>query len=238
MHNSKVSIRIASLRTLLGVISVLALVSGCDRQENHPVEKGDKKPAYERVLVLKQRFAQLETSLDDMEQDLVIQKKRIEATREMASSIKRSLVSGNLKGYSLDTVSSDPMVINAMEKRQEKVQEKEVRAAKKDSSDDTVLNAILLVLFLVFIVTIFWIALKERHQASPYEAAPKAPYPEPLQPKNGLEEAGAESAAGDSPPFQYGELRPQEKTDIGTDIKNELMPSKGDEPDTPPEHRL
>ncbi len=156
-------------RTLL-VLSSMLLFAGCGSDENKEEKKDDdKKPPYERVVILKERFDQLETSLDEMERDLEIQKKRIEKTRETAKAVKRSLLKGNLKGYSIDTISTDPVVIAALEKRVDKDNKDKVEEAEEEESENFLLNTLLMIAFVILLIAIFWVALRDRNQTPPYD---------------------------------------------------------------------
>jgi uncharacterized membrane protein len=205
------------VRIFLGLFASLLLLGGCgsDDKKEDKKDDEDKKPAYERVVILKERFDQLENSLDEMERDLQLQKKRIESTRETAKSIKRSLLKGNLKGYSLDTISTDPMVLRAVDKRIEKDQEKEAKEDAKEENDDLILNSLLIILFVIFIIIIFIVALRDRNQGSPYDNT-NTGYPD-----SDLSSDPADTPADDNEPetggsYEYG--RP-----------NDLLPGGGDE---------
>ncbi len=220
---------IAPLRITLALLGGLFIFSGCGSDDKKTDdEKDEKKPAYERVVILKQRFTQLENSLDEMERDLEIQKKRIDSTRETAKSIKRSLLKGNLKGYSMDTVSSDPLVITAMEKRQEKAQEKEAKQEKKSESDDLIFNILLITLFLIFLVVLFVVAFKDRKQTTPYDT-PATPV-DPDSKAAGSASAEAEADATDSS-SAYGDLGVVMPRDTDSEEPNDILPPSVDEPD-------
>lgn len=191
----------------LTVFVAAILLSGCGSAKPKEEKKKDNRSPQERVLLLKQRFNQLEASLQEMKHDVEIQKQRIESTQKIVDSIKHSLVKGGLKGYSLGNVSTtDPLVLEALSKHQQKKQDKNAREAEKEQADNTILNALLIACFIVFIVAIFVAALKDKKSIEPIEPTvwepsdPDAPTPFPSEP--------AESDVNDTGSYEYGELRP------------------------------
>ena len=211
------------------------LLSGCGRDKDpEKAENNDKKPAYERVVILKQRFLQLENSLDEMERDLKIQEKRIDSTRDMAKAIKRSLLKGNLKGYSIDTISTDPMVLAAMASQQQKNKDEQKKHDEKEASDDTVINILLIAVFVIFLVMIFFVALKERNKATPFDTFTQPAYPP------AAEEADEESVSTGSSPgadesntsMNYGEIRPKQAGSTGDNggLPPEDKPAEDEKP--------
>lgn len=212
----------ALLRLVMTLMGSLFFLVGCgsDDKEKKDDEKDDK-PAYERVAILKHRFDQLENSLDEMERDLKLQKKRIESTRETAKAIKRSLLKGNLKGYSLDTVSTDPLVLKAIEDRKDKERKERQKEEDKEDADDRLFNSLLIILFVIFVIIIFVVALRDRNAGSSYDNA-GTPYPD-------SEPDSSADAEGDKGPIGPGGMYEYERP-------NDLMPGGGDEgpSDTPP----
>lgn len=222
MQITQFTTMIAPLRFSLALVLGLFVLAGCGDDEKPEKEKDadEGKPAYERVMILKQRFEQLENSLDEMERDIKFQKQRIETARETAKDIKRSLIKGNLKGYSLDTITTDPMVLRAIEDQKAKDEEEKAEEEAKEESDNLILNGLLIVLFLVFLVIIFVVALRDRDQGSPYDnnrgtGTDNDVPPSPADPSSSED---IPESAGSS--FEYG--RP-----------NDLMPGGGDEPNAP-----
>ncbi len=204
------------------------MLAGCGSDdEKKPDKKSETKPPHQRVVILKQRFNQLENSLDEMERDLAIQRKRIDSTRETAKAIRRSLTTGNLKGYSIDTVSSDPIVITAMKDQQKKAKNKESKKSDKEETDDRIFDTALILLFLAFIVVLFVVSLKERKKAT--SAA------NPTVPHNPDSTSSNADSTTDSTPntnnYQYGELRRQDDPDAPPALNDELLTPFPDEPD-------
>src|SRR5690606_23749171 len=119
----------------------------------------DKKPAYERVAILKDRFDQLENSLDELERDLDLQKDRINHTRKTMQSIKRSLIRGNLKGYSIDTITSDPQLMQVIEKHKEKKAAEKEKDNLKKKAENKFLGWLIILLILAFLVVVVVVAL-------------------------------------------------------------------------------
>lgn len=170
-------------RLFLLALSATALLAGCGGSDGKPeetsAEQEDKsKPAYERVAILRNRFDQLESSLNEMERDLEIQKKRIDQTRETAMAIKRSLVRGNLKGYSIDTITSDPAILQAIEKHKEKKADDKEKEQIKKKSESKFFSGLVIILIIVFLIVVLAVAWKERTQESPYDITPP-PYTPP-----------------------------------------------------------
>lgn len=206
------------VRMTLALLSML-LLAGCGSDDKKDKDKEkDEKPPYERVIILKQRFNQLENSLDEMERDLEIHKKRIDSTRETAKAIKRSLLKGNLKGYSLETITTDPVVLQAIEKhRIDQEQEQEEARDEKKKSENSLFNKFLIACFIIFLVVVCVVALRDSNQASPYDIA--IPPGDKREPRPGVpdddDDSGDASLDGepDEPvddPSEYGELRPRE----------------------------
>lgn len=199
---------ITRLPVRFGLIAIVAsaVLSGCGSDKPNEEKKKDNRTPQERVLVLKQRFDQLEASLREMKHDVEIQKKRIESTQKIVDSIKHSLVKGGLKGYSIGNISTtDPLVLEALRQHQEQKQKEKKRKAEKEEADNTILNALLIACFLVFIVAIFVAALKDKKSIDPVEPTVWEPT-EPDTP--GPLSSETEEKTNDTGSYEYGELRP------------------------------
>ncbi len=201
-------------RQMLAICALALMFSlaGCGSSEPQIDEAREDRNAQEKILVLKQRFEQLESSLDNMESDLKIQQKRVESTREVVDSIRHSLTKGGLRGYSFDNVSTtDPVLLASIdEQRHQREQEKSAEKAK-DDSDDRILNGLLILCFLIIIGALFWMALNDRKtDEQPVEAglggAPLNPDVE--VPDDTVDPYDPEITPGidDTGSYQYGEL--------------------------------
>jgi len=191
------------LRLPFALLSALVLFTGCGSDKER--EEKPKKPASERVAILRERFDQLESDLNEMERDLVIQKKRIEKTRETAKAIRRSLIQGNLKGYSIDTITSEPVLAQRAQEKKERKQEKLSEEAEKEEAENSFLNAALIILFFIFIIVIFAVALKDRKQdlppyapVSPDDRRPNDLTPEPVEEEGNYGELGGATGSSSS----------------------------------------
>lgn len=194
--------RFAFLKLMLAALLALTLLPGCgsdDKPNNE--DNDDKKPASERVAILKQRFDQLESSLDAMERDIEIQKKGLEKTRQSVKAIRRSLIQGNLKGYSIDTVTTEAQAILLQKMEKKHNEKKDDDKEDKKKAENAALNFILIVGFICFLIAIFWVALKDRNQTAPYEVS-AVPYP----PENNPAPAPSESADATQSTSGYQEL--------------------------------
>lgn len=206
------------IRSFFAVLAGSLLLAGCGSDdEQKDKQDDDKKPAYERVVILKERFDQLETNLDEMERDLKIQHKHLEEARETAKAIKRSLIKGNLKGYSIDTISTDPVVLAALEKRQEKDNKDEVEEAEEEESENLVLNTLLMIAFVILLIAIFWVALRDRKQEPPFDldqggTGHTEPHGSPHSPIDELTPNVDTSSSG------YGDLTPPRSATERTDV--------------------
>lgn len=200
-----------ALRRLFARVTViltgLVMLAGCgsgDKKESSEKKDEEKRPAYERVAILRERFDQLELSLDEMERELEIQRARIKKTRETALAIKRSLIKGNLKGYSIDTITTDPLVIAAIDKEKQRAEKKDKdEDDKKDNGGSVLLDITLAILIILLVLFILFVALKDRKQASPYTMPVNRA---PTGPEDDYEDE--EEAVLPPSPGTYGELRP------------------------------
>lgn len=217
MVNQMFSRNLLRVWMLTLVVTALCVLAGCgsisgdgESREAQKNERKDNRTDQEKVVILKQRFEQLESSLDDMEKDLKVQRKRIESTRELADSIRHSLTKGGLRGYNLDTVSTtDPVVLASIEEKKQERDEQKARSKDKEETDDGILNALLIGCFLVIIASLFWVALHDRKTdeqpleagvggaSVPMEEEPGTvdPYDPEITP--GIDDTGS---------YQYGEL--------------------------------
>lgn len=211
VNRSKVEWWKRQMLAMCGLALVFSL-AGCGAPEPEMEEAREDRNAQEKILVLKQRFEQLESSLDNMESDLKIQQKRVESTREVVESIRHSLTKGGLRGYSFDNVSTtDPVLLASIdEKRQQREREKAAEKAK-DDTDDRILNGLLILCFLIIIGALFWMALNDRKtDEQPLEAglggAPLSPDVE--TPENTVDPYDPDITPGidDTGSYQYGEL--------------------------------
>jgi len=208
MQKLKLASLASHLRLPFALLSALILFAGCGSDQER--EEKPKKPASERVAILRERFDQLESDLNEMERDLAIQKKRIEKTRETAKAIRRSLIRGNLKGYSIDTITSEPVLAQRAQEKKERKQEKLSQEAEKEEAENSFLNAALIILFFIFIIVIFAVALKDRKQDLPPYAPVSPdndPRPNDLTPEP-IEEEGNYGELGGGTGNSFGEEIP------------------------------
>lgn len=230
MQRTTNSLMAKYIRSFFTVLAGTLLLAGCGSDDDKKDKKeDDKKPPYERVVILKERFDQLEADLDEMERDLNIQKKRIEKTRETAKAIKRSLIKGNLKGYSIDTISTDPLVVAALEKRQEKDSAEQAEEAEEEESENFVLNTLLLIAFVILLIAIFWVALRDRNQTTPYDLGQgETGNTEPTgSPHSAIDEL---TPNVDTSSSGYGDLTPPRPSSERTDIPPADETSGDEEP--------
>jgi len=207
---------------ILACGALLAVLAGCNSENDEKQrEKKDNRPPQERVLILKQRFDQLEANIDEMKRDLAIQQKRLESTREIAESIKHSLMKGGLKGYSLGNISTtDPLVLKALEKQRNQKADKKEGKSLKENAEDRILNGLLMGVFLLFVIAIFVVALRDRKAAEqPFEAQVMPDYPDGNASSTSRaadaaveNEAADEASIDDTGSYEYGELNPPPPT--------------------------
>jgi hypothetical protein len=213
------------LAALLGACLLILAACSSDRQAEE--KKKDERPPQEKVLILKQRFDQLDDSLKQMEKDLQIQKKRIDGTRELVESIRHSLTKGGLKGYSLENVSTtDPLLLQAINKDQAQKKEKKEREHNKDKADDRILNGLLIAAFLLIIIAIFVVALKDKKsEGQPFDAQVMPPYPNDDKGVTETYDGDRTPGIDDTGSFEYGELQaPKPKVDENPQGPDEEQP--------------
>lgn len=208
----------AAPRMILLVLAVM-LLAGCSEDKPKPKSDKDNRTAQEKVLILKQRFQQLESSLDDMQRDLEIQKKQIDSTREVVKSIRHSLVKGGLKGYNLDNVSTtDPLVLNAVALQKVRDQNKEKKEEEKKSSENRMFNGLLLFVFFLIVVALFVVSLKDKKPAeTPTSEVMADPAPATPPPSPSAAPAASAAAPAADEDDNYGELRPNRPDDVVDD---------------------
>lgn len=212
--------RSAALRMTFIVVAAM-LLAGCSEDKPKQKSEKDNRSAQEKVLILKQRFQQLESSLDDMQRDLEIQKKQIESTREIVKSIRHSLVKGGLKGYNLDNVSTtDPLVLNAVALQKERDQNKVKKEEEKKASENRLFNGLLLFIFFLIVVALFVVSLKDKKPGD-NPSSEVMTGGDPLAPSSGAATASAPGVAppadaspAPAEPESYGELRPNRPDDV------------------------
>jgi hypothetical protein len=155
------------------IIAVAALsFAGCGGSNHRKDESSKAKPehrdALSRVAALKLRFQQVNRTLDQLDQDVEVQKRNIAAARAEIAAIQHALGKGHLKEYSLDSITSDAVALRRLKQSRE---DNEILAKKAEHRDAEqaktgVLSAVVILLFVIFLIVVGIMFWRDRDAAS------------------------------------------------------------------------
>jgi hypothetical protein len=177
------------------------LLPACSNSDHKKSESKKSKPehrdALSRVAALKLRFQQVNRTLDQLDQDVEVQKRNIAAARAEIDSIQHALGKGHLKEYSLDSITSDATALRRLKLASQENQQNEKKAEHRDAEQAKtgVLSAVVILLFIVFLIVVGIMFWRDRDAASAAGLPPNSD--SEYEAENGAEPAAAVESEGE-----------------------------------------
>lgn len=159
-------------KLLPGLLVVLGLFAGCSSESKNVQTAEDDEfavsKAEKRISVLQARFENLNETLDQLERDNDLQKQRIKTARGEVNSIYRQLRNLNLKGYTMDNISTSAYHLQRLNRSEtrnaEAEQKREVKKteAKEEKRERKATTTLAILLSLATIIILVLVYLKQR----------------------------------------------------------------------------